>query len=366
MIVECVYRNDRPSEIKFPKALLPATRDSFYPHHFQGSCGDNLIELAGRVCYLSTKSEKSRNSKDYHDHINETFNYSVQEHFNFTVLFKAENSVSRESLVYDLALNLLNRPGVVGYWRNGDELAVTLNIRSAREWKYSWNGQVISKYDSFGFEIQRIASQLCPLAMSEADKCIFNPRHPAKGELINPELDDEIWISYYIAGASRNFSHEWIRHRFRTGVSQKSSRFCDETNSDWSWHPLLTEYWNELPVDLLSQQKECQSSYEKLVNFLQDKLLKKGIDKTTGRKLARGASRGILGTCLETEMIYSASLAQWKRIIAQRASNVADSEIRIISSKIYDDLKNNYPDKFTEYTKNPAIDGFGYNVSSRK
>jgi thymidylate synthase ThyX len=47
-----------------------------------------------------------------------------------------------------------------------------------------------------------------------------------------------------------------------------------------------------------------------------------------GRKQARGAARGFLGNALSTELIFSASVAQWRRMIAQRDNEAADAEIR--------------------------------------
>jgi thymidylate synthase ThyX len=58
------------------------------------------------------------------------------------------------------------------------------------------------------------------------------------------------------------------------------------------------------------------------------------------RKAARGAARGFLSSSLYTEMIFSASVAQWKRIFAQRISVHADAEIREImtaAKEIVDD-----------------------------
>lgn len=365
MIVEYVYRNDRPSEIKFPKTLLPATRDSFYPHHFKSLPGDNLIELCGRICYDSCSQEKTRNSVDYHKHINDVNHGSVQESVNITISFTEK---SNDDLTY-FCVDLMNRPGVSVYWEHGNKLRVTANIRAIREWNNNWNSILPRKYnyDSFGAEIQRIAREICPLAMEGCTECQFNPRYPQEGILESPILDDEIWISYYLADVSRGLAMELIRHKFRTHVSMRSTRYVDESESDWSWHPLLLKYIDDEEFKnctrIVASEELAKENYRNIVCFLEGKLIAEGLDRFNAKKQSRGSARGILGNALSTELIFGASLAQWKRIILQRCNDAADAEIRLMCSKVFTDLLEKYGDRFGNFVSRPAIDGFGLHIS---
>jgi thymidylate synthase ThyX len=63
-----------------------------------------------------------------------------------------------------------------------------------------------------------------------------------------------------------------------------------------------------------------------------------------------------------TELIFSANLAQWKRMILMRASNYADAEIRLLFNDIFDALREKYPDRFENWKKTTANDSMGFDV----
>jgi thymidylate synthase ThyX len=87
------------------------------------------------------------------------------------------------------------------------------------------------------------------------------------------------------------------------------------------------------------------------VDKLQDYLTTKGADKHTARKQARGAARGYLGNALSTEIIFSASVAQWRRILAQRCHPAADAEIRVLAARILPVLQaSRYGEDFADLT----------------
>lgn len=327
MIVKRIFDSEQQS------LCIPEQMGIPKPHHFMSTNGDNLIEVAGRICYDSIKAEKSRDSFNYHSHINEVNHGSVQEHFNFTIEFPSDYGP-------DLASILVNVPGI--YLRknsiDNSGYRLTINIRTAIEIeKYAHaNSSHEDKFDVYS-NIKYWAKYLCPMACSNISQ--IHPEN-VKSDLVNPNHPEEVWVSYYIGNISRSCSHELVRHKWRTAVSQRSTRYVDESKSKFAWHPLINEYGHLLPQlktihDMENQQKLL---YDELVTSLEEILIKKEIDKFTARKQSRGAARGILGNALSTELIFSASLAQWGRIISQRASSHADAEIRIMANLIYDDL----------------------------
>jgi thymidylate synthase ThyX len=133
-------------------------------------------------------------------------------------------------------------------------------------------------------------------------------------------------------------SQEQCRHRFR--MSQRSTRFVDESESSYVRHPLITQFLSDDTVnglrkqDVLTYMKESESSdkttYNFLVGYLQDYLKTHGVDGTQARKQARGAARGFLGMALHTEMIFTTTVKGWRWILSQRATKLADAEIRVL------------------------------------
>lgn len=170
-------------------------------------------------------------------------------------------------------------------------------------------------------------------------------------------------------------SHELVRHGDRTGISQRSTRFVQENESPWVDHPLVQEFLAS--KDLLPDDPEnrirgalgaiigdvkisAREVYERTVEHLQKWLTAKGVDKLTARKQARGAARGYLGNALLTELIFSASVGQWKRMLRMRACAPADAEIRAVFVQALEALKQSrYAADFSSFIVAPAPDGLG-------
>ncbi len=365
-MVSLVYDN-ASGELHIPNELKPISGE-FFPHHFQSTPPDNLIELAGRVCYDSTKSEKTRNSKEYHQHINEVNHGSVQEHATVTVEL---SNIRPEALV----LSCLNRPAVFLSFLSG-KYRITANIRAIKEWDVFDNIRLLESAGfhsscgkETGFFLKETVQKKCPLALSEIIKTKNNS---IVGEIVTPQLPEERWLSFYIRGVSRGLTHELVRHKFRTAVSQRSTRYVDESESIWAWHPLIKKYglleknlMNDPysdPRDVIDIEWQCREAYEKLVTELQSKMLQDGYDSMTAKKQARGAARGILGNALSTELIWSASLDQIKRVLLQRSSEHADMEIRVWANDLFNCVK--HIEYFHDLVVVPLKDGtFQLNLS---
>lgn len=353
-MIKLVYRNDG-GKLEIPKEVLPANGVPFV-HHFQSTDGDNLIELAGRTCYDSCSSEKTRSTPDYHKHINEVNHGSVQEHFNFTVQIPYGEDSGK---LLDMIMELGNRPGIS--WKHIPYyLRITCNIRAINDWgKFNKTNNL----DDTGWlckVLWSFARDLSPLSTIPRvwiDNCIPD------STLVDPESPEEIWLSFYVSGVSRGLTHELVRHKYHTAVSQRSTRYVDESESDWAWHPLLQKYSDVISdhtsLDVI--MSNAQTQYDDVVKILEKSLIKDGIDKFTARKQARGAARGILGNALSTELIWSASLDEIKRIISQRASEHADGEIRLLANDLYKIVVDLYPEYFKARTQ-PCPDGIGFSV----
>lgn len=294
--VRLIYDNDS-NALHVPAAMgTPAV------NQLRGSPVDNLVELAGRVCYDSLG--KGRSSGDYHQHIRDVGHLSVLEHAVFTVEVSAYSPLQR----------FLNRPSLWVDARGAAVYRVTLNLRHVTEWERGG--------DMFGDRLGAVASKLAPLASPSNYK---EARPYIKA--VPPGNDREVWASLYIGGVSRGLTHELVRHGDYTAISQRSTRYCDESESPWVWHPVIAETFGSACYEGTRGSGElddtadvCRRTYDRLVAALSER----GVE----RKAARGAARGVLGNALATELIFSANLAQWRHIIALRIAPAADGEIR--------------------------------------
>lgn len=338
----------------------------------QGTALEQLAELAGRVCYDSLG--QGRSSADYHQHILEVGHLSVYEHCNWTLAIAAHDAQSnfaRYAQLERLYPMLLGRPGV---WCRTEEqgeavrLFVTLNMRSALEWD-DWHPCVRQDpncADALRQMVRASAFQMMPQVMDEHTATGWN-EHGYTYAIVRPQHPEEKWVSLLVGG-SRGMSHELVRHGDRTAISQRSTRYVDESDSPWVEHPLVTGGLHNSTLDGTRHpawrradtcRMEAQVAYTTLYEALEAEQIGRGVAKGVARKQARGAARGVLGNGLYTELIFSASVAQWHRMIAQRATPHADAEIRVLFERIVNALRTScWPLDF-EYAWQDSPDGIG-------
>jgi len=352
---------DGGDEVRIPDELgKPA------PNQMRGTAAERVSELSGRTCYDSLG--RGRSTEDYHKHILEVGHGSVYEHFAMTVQLGNFDSTALWALI--------NRPGI---WVEADyaKARVTFNPRAILDWN-SWTKKLtyladspdlVGKTGSIGDRLAVFAERAFPQIVPLRDRAVWARSNYESDCVVEPRTEQEKWISMFMCG-SRGWSHEQVRHKFRTAVSQRSTRFVNEAESPWLDHPLVQEYMldkTQAVTDTAEMQrvvnaikKHSRETYGYVVECLEPWLTKRGVDKLTARKQARGAARGYLGNALWTEMIFSASVAEWKWMMQLRCSGPADAEIRGIFCEALPELRSSrYGDDFKNLVLVPAPDGLG-------
>lgn len=246
---------------------------------------ERLIELAGRVCYDSLG--RGRGSGEYFKHIIEARHLSVLEHA--VVRFNVNWGGG--------ATSFYNRPGV---WIDGDN--VEMNFRALAEYACR-----------------------CDFCDEDCKSFVNYIRSHVQGDLLRSALgiEGEVgeiiplkfrWYSFYIE-CSRACANELIRHRYLSAVSQRSTRYCDESETGIVVHP-DGEVVRDLFVD---SDVSSAKLYREILKALPD---------TLSRKQKYGIARMVLPLGLKTSLIYTVREDQFERICEQRISDGADAEIR--------------------------------------
>jgi thymidylate synthase ThyX len=334
-----------------------------------GTTVEKLCELAGRNCYDSLGAGRpsvgyykgDKWVEGYHEHIIKVGHTSVLAHANIT--FEVKN-VDKIKLI-DLAYTLQKFPGI---WTEikTDKIRVTINLRSIVDLCELFDHAYVTwiSKDDLNFDIVKsimlkVGHAVAPeIVKNTSDSCFCDI------DIVEPITEEECWVTMLLTG-SRGFSHEDVRHGYRTALSQRSTRYVDENNTPWIIHPLLKLYNESEQNNLLKYKGEnicdiCRHIYGSLTDNLQKWLINRGVNRTTSRKQARGVARGYLGNALYTEVVHSASIAQFKRMIIQRASGPADAEIREVYVKVFDQLKQSRYGHFFEGWKiESSEDGIG-------
>jgi len=357
MRAELVY--DGQDDVYYKPECMGLPKDT----QLQGTARECVTELCGRICYDSLG--KGRSSADYHAHIAEVGHGSVNEH---TPIVVAVYPKTEDELVGYL-LHLSNRPGVSFKLMHGPQhvIRIVANFRAINEFG-NFSVNMHSEHDDIRYMIH---AALTYYGNKVAPQIVKTDGEFSGRECwieIEPEYPQEKWITLYMSG-SRGFSHEQVRHGDFTAISQRSTRYVDESESEWCWHPLIASYLKEIESPgfasvLEETQFNCNTTYDLIVRTLQPWMISKGASKLNARKQARGAARGFLGNALKTEMMFSASVDQWHRMLAQRASHFADAEIREIyareSGSVIEALqKSQYSDDFQGYEVVKSEDGIG-------
>jgi thymidylate synthase ThyX len=331
--------------------LIPEEMGIPRNNQMQGTLPERLSELASRICYDSLG--KGRSSEDFHKHLLEVEHFSVYEHYHFTVFVQLPSKC---------VLEVFNRKGmwVVFPKYNDDGVRITFNLRHILDWDKTpiTNERYYNSllYNTLLQSVKPLAPKVLGHLKHKPETTEFND----SGMLVTPTDPHEVHLSVYLSG-SRGFSHEQVRHRFN--MSQRSTRYVDESESDWVEHPLLSKYLSATGATSEKFQSFVDASrdlYEETVASLEAWLIKSGVDKFTARKQSRGASRGFLGNALFTELIFTASLADWQQMIRARCSSAADAEIRVLYSNLLRNFKSGlHKDDFAHFELAPSPDRIG-------
>lgn len=184
--------------------------------------------------------------------------------------------------------------------------------------------------------------------------------------------------SFFVSGISRGLGNELVRHRVGIAISQRSTRYVDESEGKWIAHPLADQLFEaeerETRAEVIPRRPSLEEEwndlihkarvlYLKIANAGEALLKSRGVDPLTARKQARGAARGALGIALETEMIWSANVRALRHVIAMRGDPAADGEIRELGVLLLKIMEGELPAFFGDFTIMPAQDGIGETVT---
>ncbi len=167
-------------------------------------------------------------------------------------------------------------------------------------------------------------------------------------------LEHAVW-NFVITGVSRSFTHELVRHRAGFGYSQLSQRYVDESETDFVEPRCIAED-GELHEVWRAAVEQAHEAYVKLSRGLEAKFGDVE-DKTLRRKLARQAARSVLPNATETKIFVTANARALRHFIELRANEHAETEIRVVASKILRILQREAPNLFGDYTLRELADG---------
>lgn len=136
-----------------------------------------------------------------------------------------------------------------------------------------------------------------------------------------------------LAGVSRSFTHELIRHR-HLSYSMLSQRFVNEEDAAIVVPPLFRSDHDAQAV-LTELYAHMQQAYRRLVELGNRRLAAAVEDKSARRKRVREAARCVLPNMTETHIVVSGNHRAWREFFAKRGGPEVDAEMREVAVAIF-------------------------------
>jgi thymidylate synthase (FAD) len=147
---------------------------------------------------------------------------------------------------------------------------------------------------------------------------------------------EHAYATFKISRVSRAFTHQFVRHRL-CSLTQQSQRFVSEANFAYI-EPETVKKNPEAHAIFVSLMAEVKKAYLAL-----QKLGIKNED-----------ARFVLPNAVETQLVVTANLREWRHIIELRGGPSAQWEIRYVVLEILRLLKQHTPAVFADLIVDPA------------
>ena len=142
---------------------------------------------------------------------------------------------------------------------------------------------------------------------------------------------EHAYATFRISGISRAFTHQLVRHRL-CSYTQQSQRYVDESNFNYIEPKSIknTPKAHSLFVKFMEEARSVYSELQKLGIRNED-------------------ARFVLPNAVESQIVVTANLREWRHIIELRGSPDAQWEIRNMAIEILKILKKHVPTVFEDF-----------------
>ena len=141
---------------------------------------------------------------------------------------------------------------------------------------------------------------------------------------------EHAYATLRISGVSRAFTHQLVRHRL-CSYTQQSQRYVNESNFSYVKPPLI------------ESNPEAQSAFTKFMDEAKRVYL-----ELQRLGIRNEDARFVLPNAVETQIVVTANLREWRHIIELRGTLQAQWEIRKVAIEILRILKEHAPTIFED------------------
>jgi thymidylate synthase (FAD) len=165
-------------------------------------------------------------------------------------------------------------------------------------------------------------------------------------------------FSMLFYGVSRSLTHELVRHRAGTAMSQISQRYVDGRVLRFVERPEFQSHPG-LHTLFMSRIDRAAGEYEDLADLLEvvHRESLEGFKRTERRKIVNQAARASLPNEVEAPIVFSGNCRAWRHMLEARGSAHAEPEIRALFHKVLRILQSQAPMIFSDYRLEPNEQG---------
>jgi len=153
--------------------------------------------------------------------------------------------------------------------------------------------------------------------------------------------------NFFFCDVSRVFTHELVRHRVGTAMSQESLRYVRLT--DLNWYAPICIQENAAAMTIFEKTMDGLSNLQKDLSELYE------LDTTNDfnfKKQVTSAMRRIAPIGLATNIGWSCNMRTLRHVIEMRTDPGSEEEIRLVFSKVADIAIERWPNLFADYEVN--------------
>jgi len=194
-----------------------------------------------------------------------------------------------------------------------------------------------------GEQLAEAAGRLCYLSFGKGRKTNAEYLSNILDQKHGSVLEHAVW-NFIIAGVSRSFTHELVRHRAGFAYSQLSQRYVDESETAFVMPPAIQASSEHTQKAWTAAMKGHLADYSSAITALMRD------NPNLVRKQAREAARSVLPNATETMIFVTANARSLRHFIELRGSAGADAEMQRVALKILYIMHQEAPNLFGDYT----------------
>lgn len=154
------------------------------------------------------------------------------------------------------------------------------------------------------------------------------------------------FVNFIFADVSRVFTHELVRHRAGTAISQESLRFVRLTDLGFWPSPIIIQESPEVMEIMAKTIETLEQAQRQLAQIL--RLDERG--EFAEKKKLTSAMRRVAPLGLATTIGWSCNMRALRHTIEMRTAPSAEEEIRLVFAQVAEIAVSRYPNLFADYT----------------